>query len=126
MRCLAQGTPPHSPGSGGAGDQTSNLAVASQPAPPPELLPQLLQFLHIAQKTTLWWADDSLVVPGVRDGPVHAELVALQLVELVPGVRVLARPHHRGPNIEVLVKVLPADLTCTHTHTHTHTHTLDV
>ena len=99
VRCLAQGTPPHSPGSGGAGDQTSNLAVASQPAPPPELLPQLLQFLHIAQKTTLWWADDSLVVPGVRDGPVHAELVALQLVELVPGVRVLARPHHRGPNI---------------------------
>ena len=58
--------------------------------------------------------DGLLVMPGIRDGPVHAELVALQLVELVPGVGVLARPHHRRPDIQVLVEVLPADLTCTH------------
>jgi len=60
--------------------------------------------------------EDVLVVPGVGDASVHAELVALHLVEFVPGVGVLARPHHCGPHVQVLVKVLPADLTYTHTH----------
>jgi hypothetical protein len=31
----------------------------------------------------------SLVMPGVRDAPVHAQLVTLHLVELVAGIRVL-------------------------------------
>lgn len=56
-----------------------------------------------------------LVMSGVRHCSVHTEFVALHLVELVPGVGVLAWADHRGSNVQVLVKVLPAHLTWTQT-----------
>lgn len=52
---------------------------------------------------------------------VHSEFVAFHLVELVSGVGVLTWPDHRGSNIQILVKILPAHLTWMDTHTQTHT-----
>lgn len=54
-----------------------------------------------------------LVVSGVGNGSVHLELVALHLVELVPGVRILTRSDQGGADVKVLVEILPAHLTCT-------------
>ncbi len=61
-----------------------------------------------------------LVMSRIRNGSVHTEFIALHLVELVPGVRILTRSDYRGSNVQILVKILPAHLTWTHTHTHTH------
>lgn len=54
--------------------------------------------------------EDSLVVSGVWDATVHPQFVALHLVELVSGVGILSRLHHRRPHVQVLIKVLPPDL----------------
>lgn len=56
----------------------------------------------------------------VWHGSVHTQFVALHLVELISGVRILAWSDDCGSNIQVLVKILPAYLTYKHTHkTHT-------
>lgn len=78
--------------------------------------------------TVAQWTDgrDSLVMSGVWDAAVHSQFVALHLVELVSGVGILSWLYHCRPHIQVLIKVLPPDLTwkthartCAHAHTHT-------
>lgn len=59
------------------------------------------------------WSD-ILVVSSVGHSSVHTEFVALHLVELVPGVRILTRTDDGGSHVQILVKVLPANLACTH------------
>lgn len=56
-----------------------------------------------------------LVVSCVGHGSVHAEFVALYLVELVSGIWILTGSHHCRSNVQILVEVLPADFTWTHT-----------
>lgn len=66
------------------------------------------------------WHRYVLIMSRVWYSSVHSEFVAFHLVELVSGVGVLTWPDHRGSNIQILVKILPAHLTWMDTHTHTH------
>lgn len=59
------------------------------------------------------YSGNVLVVSRVWYGSVHPQFVTFHLVELVSGIRILTWSDDCGSNIQVLVKVLPVNLTYT-------------